>query len=127
MSAEPVSDDTRPTPGLPPLVLESGFKQVRTNSVEHDAFAAMGWTVSEQDGTTTILQRPARRASDRRVTGSDILRWRELERGALEQIAAELRPHGVEVTADQLRWAMDQFRARIMHEAGRFQVNGRAR
>ena len=111
------------------MPLENDFRQVQTNSVEYDALLSTGWTVVEQDGTTTILHRPSRRAADRSVTNGDVMRWRRLERAVLESLAAELSAaNGAPITGEQLRWAMDEFRSRVMRESGgRAIVSGRMR
>jgi hypothetical protein len=50
-----------------------------------------------------------------------------LEREILEQLAAELTEAGNPVDAGQLRWVLDEFRARVMREASsaRYSVTGR--
>ena len=113
-----------------PEPFESSFKQVRTNSVEHDSYAAMGWVVVEQDGTTTIMHAP-RRASDRpaRATAGDVVKYRALERNTCEQIAEELAESlGCPVDGGQIRWVLDEFRARVMNEnRGRMVISGKLR
>jgi len=113
-----------------PEPFENGFRRVKTNSVEHDAFAAAGWVVIEQDGMTTIMHAP-RRASDQatRATAADLLKWRRLEHEVREQLAVELSEAlGITIDAGQIRWVLDQFRARVMKEGnGRTVVSGRLR
>lgn len=116
------------------LEVENGFRQVRTGSAEQAALLAQGYAVHEQDGATTILHR-ARRATDRRVTTGDLARYREIERRVLEGIASELAEAGVvnvggePLGTSQLRWVLDEFRARVMRESGtgRTVVSGRIR
>ena len=128
MSTEPKQSETptKPTPRPYALPLENGLRQVKTNSVEHDALVAGGYVPIEHDGTHTIL-RLARRATDHRVTNGDLARYQKLERETWEQIAAELTGMGHAITGDQLRWAADRFRAQVMKEAGRVVVSGKIR
>ena len=108
---------TRPTARPYALPLANGLRRVRTNSVEHDALVGLGYVPIESDDAMTIL-RPERRSGDQGITRAEIARHLGRERGVLEQIAAELREHGVTIDPSQIRWAMDEFRRRIMRETG---------
>ena len=109
------------------MPLENGLRRVRKNSVEHDQFLEAGYVPIEEDGTDVIL-RLARRSSDRLVTNADTIRYRALERKVLEGIAAEFQAVGHVIDAAQLRWAMDEFRVRIMRAGdGRHIVSGKLR
>ena len=121
---------TRPTRRPYALPLENGLRRVKMNSIEYDALLAGGYAVLERDDTTAIL-RLGRRATDnpKSATHGDLDRYRKLEQDVLESLAAELTAVGHPVEASQLRWVMDQFRSRIMHEtpSTRTVVSGRLR
>lgn len=119
---------TKPSPRPYALPLENGLRRVKTNGVEHDALVGLGYVPVESDDAWTLL-RPERRAGDRRVTVGDLRRYRDHERDVLEQVAAELQAHGATVDASQIRWAMDEFRVRVMKETGSAKtvVSGRLR
>lgn len=119
---------TKPSPRPYALPLENGLRRVKTNSVEHDALVAGGYVVLEQDSDWTLLRNDRREAS-RQATTADLHRYRAIEREVLEGIAAEFQAAGHHVEAGQLRWAMDEFRARVMREtkSTRTVVSGRIR
>lgn len=119
---------TRPTE-RPVLTLENDMRTVRTNSVEHDRLVDAGWIVIEHDDRMTILRR-GRRVGDQAQRG-DTARHRDVERGVLEQVAAELNESraGGPLDGAGLRWAFDECRRRIMRETDspRTVVSGRLR
>lgn len=122
-------DDTKPTRRPYALPLENGLRRVPTGSDEHHALVDLGYVPVEQDDVTTIMRR-ARRATDRTTpaTGADLMRFRRLERETWDGIASEFGALGIGITGDQLQWAADVFRARVMKEGnGKTVVSGRLR
>lgn len=127
MSTPTKDDDTKPTRRPDLLDLHNGLRRVPTNSVQHDALLDLGYVPVESDDVDTTLA-PKRRATDDRSGGAvDVTRHREHERGVLEQIAAELVASGRPLDGEALRWAMDEFRVRVMRETNvpRTAVTGR--
>lgn len=127
-----MSDDTPTKPITPLGPMSNGYRRAMTGSAEEAALIQAGYSVLEHDGTVSILRR-ARRASD---IATASIHYRALERGVLEELASEISAaltaeSGVLVRFESavLRWAMEEFRARIMRESGvgKALVSGRLR
>lgn len=101
------------------MELANTLRRVPANSEAERELLASGFVIVEQDDKSSILRR-ARRAGDCAATTDDLRQYRQIQHEVLEGIAGEFQAVGYQIEAEQVRWAVEEFRSQMSKR-----INGR--